>query len=250
MHCCMMKETMLFKRLNIVLVESSTTTTTRCGSSVVSSTKQQHQLSRSYVNRYYNTGSNSPSTLNGYAHTNKHFNGSLLSLSLNRCNVGRYGTCHNTIQRQRMLLLSSSSSTSTKNDQENPFAQRRTSNVNEDDIPPITLDNTIRMKNAVLATILMSFCFGIAYYSMNAVGQAGGGRTNGGDTSNDPLSVLKAEAAIAQEKINQEQITTANTADMLEKFQKGEYDPDHISEDELLDDENYNKPKKPWWKFW
>lgn len=119
---------------------------------------------------------------------------------------------------------------------ENPF-MRRTSNVNEDDIPPITLNNTIRMKNAALATVLMGCCLGIMWYSMHAVGQAG--------EKDDPLSALKMEAAEAQKKHDQEQATTANAADMLEKFQKGEYDPDHVPEDE---EDEPAPSKKPWWK--
>jgi hypothetical protein len=122
---------------------------------------------------------------------------------------------------------------------ESPF-MRRTSNVNEDDIPPITLDNTIRMKNVALATVLMAGCLGIMWYSMHAVGQAG--------EKDDPLSALKMEAAEAQKKHDHEQATTANAADMLEKFQKGEYDPDHVSEEEEEDGPALSK--KPWWKVW
>lgn len=133
--------------------------------------------------------------------------------------------CHNKLRHQR---LSSS---------EDPF-MRRTSNVNEDDIPPITLNNTIRMKNVALATALLGFCFGIMWYSMHAVGQAG--------EKDDPLSALKKEAAAAQKKHDQEQATTANAADMLQKFQKGEFDPDHVPEE----DEDEAPSKKPWWKVW
>jgi hypothetical protein len=137
----------------------------------------------------------------------------------------RHACRSNQLQHQR---LSSS---------EEPF-MRRTSNVNEDDIPPITLNNTIRMKNAALATVLLGCCFGIAWYSMHAVGQAG--------DKDDPLSVLKKEAAAAQKVHDQEQATTANTADMLQKFQKGEFDPDHVPEEE----EGEATSKKPWWKVW
>jgi hypothetical protein len=166
--------------------------------------------------------------------------------------------CRNQIAKQRSALMSSSPSSTTSTAvtksstiaEENPFNMRRTSNVNEDDLPPITLDNTIRMKNAAMATVLMGFCFGIAYYSMHAVGQAGSS-TSSTDTTSDPLAVLKAEAAIAQEKYDREQQATATTADMLQQFQKGEYDPDHVS-DEELDNllELTDKKKKPWWKFW
>jgi hypothetical protein len=170
-------------------------------------------------------------------------------------NVIRNNRCLNVLQRpynnhQRAMLSSASSEGgSNKTTEENPFNMRRTSNVNEDDLPPITLDNTIRMKNAALATTLVAFCFGIAYYSMHAVGQAGTGTTSTSNSDSDPLAVLKAEAAIAQEKYDKEQQDTVNTADMLEKFQKGEYDPDHVS-DEELDDLIEPKKKRPWWKFW
>lgn len=137
----------------------------------------------------------------------------------------------------------SSSTSSDKKVEENPF-MRRTGNANEDDLPPITIDNTIRMKNAALALFLLASCAGIMLYSMNAVGQAGASTKEG-----DPLAALKAEAAVAQEKYDKEQQDTANTADMLEKFQKGEYDPDHVS-DEELDDLIDPKRKRPWWKVW
>ena len=130
---------------------------------------------------------------------------------------------------------------------ENPF-NMRSSAASEDFLPPITLDNTIRMKNAAMATTLAAFCFGIAYYSMYAVGQSGTTSTSTNDSS-DPLAVLKAEAAMAQEKFDKEQEDTANTADMLQKFQMGEFDPDHVS-DEELDDLIDPKKKRPWWKFW
>lgn len=139
----------------------------------------------------------------------------------------------------------SSSTSSDKKVEENPF-MRRTGNMDEDDLPPIALDNTIRMKNAALALTLLASCVGIMFYSMHSVGQAGASTsTKGGD----PLAALKAEAAIAQEKHVKEQQDTANTADMLEKFQKGEYDPDHVS-DEELDDLIEPKRKRPWWKVW
>jgi hypothetical protein len=159
---------------------------------------------------------------------------------------------HNNQQQQqqhRFMLSSTTSSEGGSNNnnkptEENPLNIRQSGNLDETPLPPITLDNTIRMKNAALATALLAMCFGIAYYSVTAVGQAA--TTNNSD---DPLAVLKAEAAIAQKKHEMEQRDTANTADMLEKFQKGEYDPDHVSDEELDDLIEPNK-KRPWWKFW
>ena len=148
----------------------------------------------------------------------------------------------------KYLLSTSSSSTtvtttttaSSSNDSKNnPFMNRPMDDDDDDiNVPPISLSSTIKMKNNILALALFSFCVGVFWYSMHAVGQAG-------DNSDDPLSALKQEAALAQAKHDQEQITTQNTADMLSKFQKGEYDPDHIPDD---DDDDQNK--KPWYKFW
>jgi hypothetical protein len=148
----------------------------------------------------------------------------------------------------RAMLSTSTNPGGNKNTEDNPFT-RRSSDPSEDYLPPITLDNTIRMKNAALATVLVAFCFGIAYYSMHAVGQAGTTSSSNTNDNGDPLAVLKAEAAIAQEKYDKEQQETANTADMLQKFQLGEYDPDHVS-DEELDDLIEPKKKRPWYKFW
>jgi hypothetical protein len=113
-----------------------------------------------------------------------------------------------------------------------------------DEPATIALDNTIRMKNAGLGVILLGVCFGIMAYSMNAVGQAGSGK-------DDPLAALKQEAAKAQEKKERVSQETESTADMLLKFQAGEYDPDVQEQEELEQaQEAATKQKKAWWKFW
>ena len=94
-----------------------------------------------------------------------------------------------------------------------------------------------KVKNAALATTLVAFCFGIALYSMNAVGQAG-------TDPDDPLSALRKEAAVAQEQQDRDDKAAGEAADMLQKFQKGEFDPDRYEELEE------NPSKRPWYKFW
>jgi hypothetical protein len=94
------------------------------------------------------------------------------------------------------------------------------------------------MKNAALATALISFAFGVAYYSMHAVGQAGL------DEVDDPLALLKQEAAQAQDQHDKEEKQAGDATDMLKQFQAGDFDPDKY--DELEED----KPKRPWWKVW
>jgi hypothetical protein len=94
------------------------------------------------------------------------------------------------------------------------------------------------MKNGALATALIGFAFGVAYYSMHAVGQAGL------DEVDDPLALLKQEAAQAQEVHDKEEKQAGDSMDMLKQFQAGEFDPDKY--DELEED----KPKRPWWKVW
>lgn len=107
------------------------------------------------------------------------------------------------------------------------------------------MSNGIRMKNAGMALTLLGFCFGVAIYSMNAVGQAGSGGQD------DPLAALKQEAAAAQEKLQRESQQTESTADMLQKFQAGDYDPDVLEQNELEQaQEEAAKKKKAWWKFW
>jgi hypothetical protein len=95
-----------------------------------------------------------------------------------------------------------------------------------------------RMKNVALATALMGFAFGVAYYSMHAVGQAGS------DEVSDPLALLKHEAAQAQVEHEKEEKQTGDANEMLKQFQAGDFDPDKYDE---LEEE---KTKKSWWKFW
>lgn len=106
--------------------------------------------------------------------------------------------------------------------------------VDEGEIPMAT-----HVKNAALAAFLLSFCFGVAFYSMKAVGQAG-------SSPEDPLSALKKEAAMAQEKQEQENRTTDEATEMLSQFQSGGFDPDKYEELE----EEMEQKKKPWWKVW
>lgn len=107
----------------------------------------------------------------------------------------------------------------------------------------ILVDDSIRMKNNVMGVALACFCVGVAWYSMNAVGQAG-------STSDDPLAALKQEAAAAQKVHDQQAATESNVTEMLEKFNKGEYDPDVQELNELEERQQQSQTKKPWWKFW
>ena len=92
--------------------------------------------------------------------------------------------------------------------------------------------------NVLLATALVAFCGGVMYYSMHAVGQSG-------STSDDPLAVLKQEAADAQAARDKESRQSDEATAMLKQFEQGAFDPDQLEEDE-----EDIKPKKPWWKFW
>jgi hypothetical protein len=94
------------------------------------------------------------------------------------------------------------------------------------------------MKNGALATALIGFAFGVAYYSMHAVGQAGL------DEVDDPLALLKQEAAQAQELHDKEEQQAGDANDMLKQFQAGDFDPDKY------DDLEEDKPKRSWYKFW
>jgi hypothetical protein len=94
------------------------------------------------------------------------------------------------------------------------------------------------MKNGALATALIGFAFGVAYYSMHAVGQAGL------DEVDDPLALLKQEAAQAQELHDKEEQQAGDANDMLKQFQAGDFDPDKY------DDLEEDKPKRAWYKFW
>lgn len=104
------------------------------------------------------------------------------------------------------------------------------------------------MKNAGLGLALTGFVFGVAYYSMYAVGQAS--KAN----ADDPLAALQQEAAAARAAQADELTETENAAAMLEKFQKGEYDPDLQEQQAILEAQEAEgaaaKQRKPWWKFW
>jgi hypothetical protein len=109
--------------------------------------------------------------------------------------------------------------------------------------PPFAAEETIEIsteKNGAMAATLFSFCVGVAWYSMNAVGQAG---TAGSD---DPLAALRQEAAAAQDKQDRQEKSTDEAAAMLKKFQAGDFDPDKVED---LEDEE-SKPKRSWWKVW
>jgi len=108
----------------------------------------------------------------------------------------------------------------------------------------VTVDSGIRMQNAGLAVGLVAFCFAVATYSMNAVGQSG---VN--EDGEDPLAVLKQEAAGAQEKRSQEEKSDRDQQEMLKQFQAGQFDPDQQELDDLEASSAGDK-KKPWWKFW
>ena len=73
---------------------------------------------------------------------------------------------------------------------------------------------------------------------MKSVGQAGG-------AGDDPLARLRQEASEAQAEHDRENRSAEEAAEMLKKFQEGDYDPDKYEEDES------DKPMgRPWWKFW
>ena len=110
----------------------------------------------------------------------------------------------------------------------------------------VTIDSSIRMKNAGLAVVLTGFVFGVAFYSMNAVGQSGIQ-----EDGTDPLAVLKQEAAGAQEKRSQEEESDKQQKELLKQFQAGQFDPDQqeLAELEAAEDMTGQR-KKSWWKFW
>lgn len=92
--------------------------------------------------------------------------------------------------------------------------------------------------NVLLATGLVAFCSGVMWYSMHAVGQAGA-------SEDDPLAALKEEASEAQAARDKESRQSNEATDMLRQFERGAFDPDRVEEDE-----EDQKPKKPWWKVW
>lgn len=83
------------------------------------------------------------------------------------------------------------------------------------------ISTSTHLKNGGLAFLLLSFCGGVAYYSMQAVGQAaagGSGSTIEDNNTNDPIATLRKEAAVAREKHNQQEQQTQESQDMLKKF--------------------------------
>lgn len=105
------------------------------------------------------------------------------------------------------------------------------------------VSNETRLKNAAMASVLLAFCCGVTYYSMNAVGQAG---TSG--AKDDPLAALREEAQAARDKQDRENQSTTDATEMLKQFQAGEYDPDKYENDG--EDEKTSASKRPWWKIW
>jgi hypothetical protein len=146
------------------------------------------------------------------------------------------------------------SSTSTK-DRVGTFVQRSKPTNEPNAVPkaPLTGETTVvpeeeaaiphetQVKNGALAVSLLAFCVGVAWYSMNAVGQAGGDK-------DDPLAALKEEAAVAQVKQDREAQTSDEATSMLESFQSGEFDPDKY--EELEAEQEAANRKSPWYKFW
>lgn len=115
---------------------------------------------------------------------------------------------------------------------------------NIDEPALISVNTTIRLKNAALGLGLLGFCAGVSTYSMNTVGQAGGDK-------DDPLSALKQEAAAADENAQREEQLTVSTAELVRKFQAGDFDPDMQELKDLEQElEEAARKRKPWWKFW
>ena len=100
------------------------------------------------------------------------------------------------------------------------------------------VSDAVVSKNFALAFLLLAFCGGVGFYSMNAVGQAGTGE-------DDPLAALRQEAAAAQEKQDRENMNDAE--EIIKQFQAGDFDPDKYEE---LEEELENSKQRPWWKFW
>ena len=111
----------------------------------------------------------------------------------------------------------------------------------------VTVNSNIRAKNAGLAFALSAFCLAVAIYSMNAVGQSG---VN--EDGEDPLALLKKEAANAQEKRSQQEQSDRDQQQLMAQFEAGSFDPDQQQLDELeaASAAGSGKRKKPWWKFW
>lgn len=105
---------------------------------------------------------------------------------------------------------------------------------------PVEVPVETRRANAALAASLGLFCLGVAYYSMNAVGQSG-------SSPDDPLAQLKEEAAQAQQQQDKSQREQSQASEMLKQFQSGGFDPDKYEE---MEEEAAASSRKPWWKFW
>jgi hypothetical protein len=113
--------------------------------------------------------------------------------------------------------------------------------MNADELEDVALISTeTHVKNGALAAFIVAFCFGVAGYSMQAVGQAGSG------DAQDPLAGLRLEAEGARDRQAHDSQQTSDATAMLKKFQAGEYDPDKYEEEDELN----GKPNRPWYKFW
>jgi len=99
-------------------------------------------------------------------------------------------------------------------------------------------------KNGVMAISLIGFCFGVAWYSMNAVGQAG-------SSDDDPLSALKIEAEAARERKEKEGRDLEEATAMLKQLDAGQVDPDTYEDEEeaKISEGNGKQKKRSWWKF-
>ena len=93
-------------------------------------------------------------------------------------------------------------------------------------------------------------------YSMNAVGQADDSSyaitsdNEGEQREEDPLAGLRAEAKAAQTARDKRALENEETSEMVRRANRGEFDPDHISEEEEEDYFREMDRKRPWWKFW
>lgn len=130
---------------------------------------------------------------------------------------------------------------------------------------------SVKRNNFLLASALFTFCVSVAWYSMNAVGQADNRSTsnnindNSSDTAHDtddPLAALRVEAQAAQDARGKQLEEAKEASAMLQQFDKGAFDPDRIDEEEeelLAEEEAAEEEKKKkngkssWWrwlKFW
>eukprot|EP00527_Entomoneis_sp_CCMP2396_P009128 CAMPEP_0198137142 /NCGR_PEP_ID=MMETSP1443-20131203/677_1 /TAXON_ID=186043 /ORGANISM="Entomoneis sp., Strain CCMP2396" /LENGTH=164 /DNA_ID=CAMNT_0043798481 /DNA_START=22 /DNA_END=513 /DNA_ORIENTATION=- len=103
----------------------------------------------------------------------------------------------------------------------------------------VVISPEIRRNNILMGLALFATAGGIVAYSIIAVGQAG----SSGDGGDDPLEVLKKEAAEAQGKKDQETKDLADTQAMVDKVQSGAYDPDNYED---MEEEMEQKKKRIW----